>query len=417
MDQTQDEKKRRLYLIITVVLSVSTLCFFKYFAFLNQTLIQSLAWTGLQWEVPTWKILLPLGISFYTFQTLGYLFDVYHQKFKAERSLKYYLLFVSFFPTIISGPIERASNMIPQYKKGTEFSYLNAVAGLKWMLWGYFIKMVVADGLGAYVDEIYLRVQIQTSKSLLLVIFLYPLQLYCDFAGYSAIALGTAKTLGFDVMQNFKRPYLFATSITDFWRRNHISLTTWLTDYIYTPLSISFRFYGTQGLVGAILITFMIAGIWHGAGWTFLVYGLIHGIFLSIDAVNQKRRKSFEKKWRLKNKWWYILITCTYTYLLVCFSFIFFRSNSLLQALQVMKSLFSNAGDLNLGMSSTRLAFSILCLGVVILSDFRDEHLSDRFLIFENKSRAIRWSSYVVTVLAILLLGRFGGDQFIYFQF
>ena len=361
--------------------------------------------------------MLPIGLSYYTFQTIGYLFDVYNRKIKAERTFKYYLLFVSFFPTIVSGPIERARNMIPQYKNTSSFLYGNTSQGLKWMLWGYFMKLVVADGLGEYIDEVFRNMQYHGSKTLLLVSLLYPMQLYCDFNGYSTIAIGVAKILGFDVMQNFKRPYLFSTSITNFWRRNHISLSTWLTDYIYTPLMIRYRDWGTVGLVGSILFTFLIAGIWHGAGWTFVIYGLIHGIVLSFDAVNQKRRNKFEKKWRLKDRWWYIGFTCLVTYVIVCFSFIFFRSNSLYVASSFIHRIITESGILYLGSSSARFGFSILTLAMVVLSDFRDEYHQSRMLLYDNKLRIIRWTSYLVTLFLLLLLGNFGSDKFIYFQF
>lgn len=417
IENSTDEKKRKLYLILTVILSVSTLSLFKYYYFINQTIFTALTWMGIRWNFPEIKLLLPLGISYFTFQTLGYLFDVYNHTTKAEQSFKYYLLFVSFFPTIVSGPIERSGNMIPQYKKGATFAYMNVVQGLKWMLWGYFMKLVVADGLGNYVDEIYGSAQFQSSPTLLFVVVLYPMQLYCDFNGYSNIAIGVAKILGFEVMQNFRRPYLFSTSITNFWRRNHISFSTWLTDYIYTPLTIKYRYWGMKGLVLSVIITFLIAGIWHGAGWTFVIYGLIHGIMLSFEAVNQKRRNKFEKKWSIKESWWYIGITCIFTYALVCFSFVFFRSSSIHDASTVIATIFSNNGVLNLGGSTARLAFSLATLAMVILTDFRDEYHPSKILLFESKFRTIRWSAYITTALLLLLLGNFGSDKFIYFQF
>jgi D-alanyl-lipoteichoic acid acyltransferase DltB (MBOAT superfamily) len=307
--------------------------------------------------------------------------------------------------------------MIPQYKKGSSFEYNNVVQGLKWILWGYFIKLVVADGLGNYIDEMYRNPVYQSSKTLFLVTFLYPLQLYCDFNGYSNIAIGVAKILGFDVMQNFRRPYLFSTSITNFWRRNHISLTTWLTDYIYSPLTIKYRYWGKSGLVTSIIITFLIAGIWHGAAWTFVIYGLIHGFMLSFDVISQKKRNKFEKRWSLNNRRWYLGFTCLVTYFLVCFSFIFFRSNSVHSASTVIHNLFLNHGPLNLGSSTVRLAFSVATLAMVVLSDFRDEYYQSKILLFENRFRIIRWSAYISIILLILLLGNWGSDQFIYFQF
>jgi D-alanyl-lipoteichoic acid acyltransferase DltB (MBOAT superfamily) len=417
IESSSDDRKRRGLLISTITLSVLTLGFFKYYSFINETTFSILTWLGFRWSFPEIKLLLPIGISYYTFQTIGYLFDVYNRSIKAERTFKYYLLFVSFFPTIVSGPIERAKNMIPQFKNTSSFLYRNASQGLKLMLWGYFMKLVVADGLCEYIDEIYRNAQNHGGKTLLLVSLLYPMQLYCDFNGYSTIAIGVAKILGFDVIQNFRRPYLFSTSITNFWRRNHISLTTWLTNYIYTPLTIRYRDWGTTGLVASIILTFLIAGIWHGAGWTFVIYGLIHGTVLSFDAVNQKRRNKFEKKWGLKDRWWYIGFTCLVTYLIVCFTFIFFRSNSLYTATSFTHRIFTESGILYLGSSSARFGFSILTLAMVVLSDFRDEYHQSKLLLYDNKLRIIRWTSYLVTLFLLLLLGNFGSDKFIYFQF
>jgi D-alanyl-lipoteichoic acid acyltransferase DltB (MBOAT superfamily) len=218
-------------------------------------------------------------------------------------------------------------------------------------------------------------------------------------------------------MQNFKRPYLFATSITDFWRRNHITLTKWLTDYIFTPLSIKYRNWGNVGLVTAVMITFLISGIWHGAAWTFVIYGLLHGTMLSFDAVNLRKRNKFEKKYGLKNRWWYIGFTGLLTYIFVCFSFVFFKSNSLKDAYIVLIHIFTFPGNLELGGSSARLGFSLATLFLVLLIDYRDEYYPTKFLIFENKFRIIRWSAYILVMLLILLLGNFESNKFIYFQF
>lgn len=415
--RASDGHKRKVFVTFLVGCLVFSLLIFKYYTFINQNVSHLLALFGLKMQIPKMVWLLPLGISYFTFQAIGYLMDVYRRRIEAEKSPGYLLLFLSFFPTVVSGPIERAGNMLVQYRNPGHFVYDNAVAGLRLMLWGYFTKLVVADGLGVYIDEIYSGIDAQNASTLWLVVLLYPLQLYCDFSGYSNIAIGTAKILGIDVMQNFRRPYLFADSITNFWRRNHISLTTWLTDYIYTPLTIRFRQYEKAGVVLAVVITFLIAGIWHGAAWTFVVYGLIHGILLGTEAYNQKKRSKWEKRNKLKQKIWYIALTCLVTYLLVCFSFIFFRSSSLTVAADVLRNLFSHPGRIFFGSSSARLGFSLLTLILVMLSDFRDEYFPSRFRLFENKHRAIRWISYFAILFLILLLGNFNSQHFIYLQF
>jgi D-alanyl-lipoteichoic acid acyltransferase DltB (MBOAT superfamily) len=307
--------------------------------------------------------------------------------------------------------------MITQYKNPAAFRYSDTVQGLRWMLWGYFMKLVVADGLGNYINEIYRNSTFQNSSTLILAVVLYPLQLYCDFNGYSSIAVGMARILGINVMQNFRRPYLFADSIADFWRRNHISLSTWLMDYIFTPLTIRFRQSGLAGLTFAAVLTFTIAGLWHGSAWNYVIYGLLHGILLSFEILTNKNRKKLERKWNLKSRIWYIGLTCIATYILVCMTFIFFRSNTAEQALRIFRNISHWGGTIYLGSSSTRLAFSVMALILIILSDFRDEFLPGKIVFFENNSRAVRWTSYIAIVLMILLLGNFSSEQFIYLQF
>jgi D-alanyl-lipoteichoic acid acyltransferase DltB (MBOAT superfamily) len=417
IQDTQNPKVRKLYFFLSVTILVLTLFIFKYYDFLNYNIYKLFSLTGLAIRLPEFKLLLPLGISYYTFQSIGYLTDIYTGRIEAEKNFKYCLAFISFFPTIVSGPIERAGNMINQYKNPVSFRYSDTVQGLRWMLWGYFMKLVVADGLGIYINEIFGNSTFQNSSTLILTVVLFPLQLYCDFNGYSSIAVGMAKILGINIMHNFRRPYLFADSIADFWRRNHISLSTWLMDYIYNPLTIRFRQFGIAGLTFASVITFMLAGLWHGSAWNYVIYGSLHGVLLSFEILTNKKRKKFEREWNLKNRMWYIGLTCIGTYFLVCVTFIFFRSNTVGQALGIFKNISDWGGTVYLGSSAARLAFSVLALILVILSDFRDEFFPGQIVFFENKLRAVRWASYIAVVLMILLLGNFNSEQFIYLQF
>jgi D-alanyl-lipoteichoic acid acyltransferase DltB (MBOAT superfamily) len=283
------------------------------------------------------------------------------------------------------------------------------------MLWGYFMKLVVADRLGIYVDAIYNNISQHNGTSLLFASCLYPFQLYADLGGYSLIAIGTAKILGINVMQNFRQPF-FATSMSEFWRRWHISLISWLTDYVYTPLSFRFRNIGIWGIVFALLITFMISGIWHGAELTFLVWGMMQGIFLSIEALTNKKKGMFEKKHNLTGKWCYIFAGICLTYILFTASQIFGRSSNLNDSFLVFKKIFTTSGSLFIGPPST-LIYSLLGLFMLLFKDFTDEFMPSGVLLFENKHKFIRVMSYSTIIILILLIGVFDGGQFIYFQF
>jgi D-alanyl-lipoteichoic acid acyltransferase DltB (MBOAT superfamily) len=277
------------------------------------------------------------------------------------------------------------------------------------------MKLVVADRIGIYVEAIYNNLTFHNGTSILFASILYPFQVYADLGGYSLLAIGTAKILGINVIQNFNRPF-FSTSMSEFWRRWHISLISWLTDYVYTPLSFAFRKYGVWGIVIALLITFMISGIWHGAALTFVVWGLMQGIFLSIEALLKNRRTRFEKKYDLNNKIFYIFLGILLTFVLFASSQIFGRANNLNDALLVYRKIFTTSGPLFIGNPSAFI-FSLLSLLLLLVKDFTDEFIPTGFLLFENKKKYIRIIAYSSIIILILLIGVFDGGQFIYFQF
>lgn len=415
IDKTNVESKKKSFMVINIILILLPLFFFKYFGVLNNGIINLLVTYNLRWPLPEIKLFLPIGISFYTFMAIGYTVDVYNEEIKVEKNIGILALFVSFFPLILSGPIERAKNMLPQFKAQRKFDYSMAVQGLKLMLWGYFMKLVVADRVGIYVDAIYNNIGQHNGTSLLFASFLYPFQVYGDLGGYSLIAIGTAKILGINVMQNFKRPF-FATSMSEFWRRWHISLISWLTDYVYTPLSFSFRKYRVWGIVIALMITFFISGIWHGAALTFVVWGLMQGVFLSIEALTNKKRALFEKEHNLSKKGWYIFAGICFTFILFAASQIFGRAANLQDAFLVYRRIFSTAGSLFIGSKST-LIYGIMGLSMLLFKDFFDEFMPSRFLFFESRHKIIRVMAYSSIIILILLIGVFDGGQFIYFQF
>ncbi len=415
IDGTADESKKKHFMVINIILILLPLLFYKYFTVVNNELIMLLEATHLRWPLPEIKLILPVGISFYTFMAIGYTVDVYNENIKSERNPGILALFVSFFPLVLSGPIERAGNMLPQFRAQRKPDEVMVVQGLKWMLWGYFMKLVVADRLGIYVDAVYGNIVQHNGTSLLFASVLFPFQVYTDLGGYSLIAIGTAKILGIDVMQNFRRPF-FATSMSEFWRRWHISLISWLTDYIYTPLSFAFRNYRIWGIVMALMITFLISGIWHGASLTFVVWGLMQGLFLSIEALTNKKKIRFEKKHALQHKVWYTLLGCLLTFILFTSSEIFGRAPDLGGAFLIYAKIFTTSGALFIGEPSTFIFF-ILGLAIVLFKDFTDEYMPSKFLLFENPHKFIRIMAYSSVIILILLLGVYDGGQFIYFQF
>ena len=269
-----ERRRQRLFLLGSLLLNFGILFIFKYYNFLTGSIFSLLSWLGIRSAFPEFTLLLPVGISFYTFQAVGYSLDVYRGDIKAERHLGIYALFVSFFPQLVAGPIERARNLLPQFREIHRFDETNATQGLKLMLWGYFMKLCVADRLALYVDAVYNNVSQHNGTSLLIASVFFAFQIYCDFGGYSLIAIGAARVMGFSLMENFRRPY-FARSVREFWGRWHISLSTWFKDYVYIPLGGNRvgRFRHMRNLV----VTFLVSGIWHGANWTFILWGGFHG--------------------------------------------------------------------------------------------------------------------------------------------
>ena len=384
------------------------LLFFKYYNFLNESILSLLSFCGVRLEFDGLNWAIPVGISFFTFQAYGYLMDVYHKRIPAERDFLTYALFVSFFPQILSGPISKAKDLMPQLKDVNHpFVYKQAVGGLKMLLWGMFMKVVVADRLGVFVDTAYAAYAYQGGLTLLFTSFAYTIQIYGDFAGYSLMAIGTAKVLGFNLVQNFNRPYL-ATGITDFWRRWHISLSVWLRDYVYIPLG------GSRCAKGRsywnILITFFVSGLWHGANWTFIVWGLLHGLFQVVEKMCGWQKSTAQGMRKLGR----ILVT----FLLINIAWIFFRLPSLGEAWEVCKRILTmHSGEKDVYPTTSHLAFMLIGVLLLVGKELRDEFFPGRFPLFENRYLAIRWAGYLFVLFLILLIGVFDSGQFIYVSF
>lgn len=414
IDKSQEDKKKSRFMFINIIIVLLPLFFFKYFTPINDGVFNILDEYNVRWALPKITFLLPVGISFYTFMAIGYTIDVYNEEIEAEKNIGIVALFISFFPLILSGPIERAKNMIPQFKSELKLNPSNFEIGLKLMLWGYFMKLVLADRVAIYVDTIYSNLAQHNGDTIIFTSLLYPIQVYADLGGYSLIAIGISKILGIDVMPNFNRPF-FATSMAEFWRRWHMSLITWLTDYVYTPLSFSFRKYKVYGIVIALMITFILSGIWHGATINFVVWGVIQGVFLSVEALMNKRRNKFESRYKLKSNFVYVTIFIVLTYVLFSISQVFGRAETFEDSMTVFEKMIFERGRVFL--DKTTLAYSLIGIIMLMLSDFRDEYFSEKLLLFNNKHLPIRFLSYLSVCLLILWIGILNGGQFIYFKF
>lgn len=414
--KTSSERRKRQLLIADIIITLLPLFFFKYFNFVNEGVFVLLNYAGLHLSLPHITLLLPVGISFYTFMALGYVIDVYNEEVEAEKNFGTVALFLSFFPVVMSGPIERASNMFDQFKGKLQFSYEKVVSGLQLMLWGYFMKLALADRISIYIDAVFKNTDQHVGSSLLLAALMQPIRVYGDLGGYSLIAIGCAKVMGINVIPNFNRPF-FATTMSEFWRRWHISLIKWLTDYVYTPLSFTFRRYGVWGIVLALNLTFIISGAWHGAALNFLIWGGIQGAALSIEMLTRKIKDAFEDRFNLRKKWWYILLGCVITYLLFAFSLVFGGDAATVpEVTNILRKIFTDSIHLPYKDGDTML-YGFIAFAIVFIKDFMEEYYPGRILLFNNKNNTVRWLSYYCVIFLIFYLGIFSGEQFVYFQF
>jgi D-alanyl-lipoteichoic acid acyltransferase DltB (MBOAT superfamily) len=398
--------KKKLLLFCSVVANIGVLAFFKYYNFLAESFASFLGEFGFHSHVPYLKILLPIGLSFHTFQALSYTIEVYRGNQKSEKHFGIYALYVMFYPQLVAGPIERPQNMLHQFREKHFFKYDRVVDGLKLMLWGFFKKIVIADRLALYVNPVFNNVEQHNSLTLLTATFFFAFQIYCDFSGYTDIARGSARVMGFNLMLNFNRPY-FSKSIREFWSRWHISLSTWFRDYVYIPLGGN-RVKNLKRYRN-LLIVFIVSGLWHGANWTFVIWGFMHGIFLILGTFIKLPRQKFRMAGTISAQ--------LFTFLLVCLSWIFFRANNLHDALTIYKTIFSmSPGPLFLASPSTFI-YSIFGIFFLLLVEFKQEYYTHSFSILYNQYKLIRYVGYTVLILIILLIGVFNGGQFIYFQF
>lgn len=409
---TTRQAVKKTWVFISFAINLSILAFFKYYDF-------------------GYNVILPVGISFYTFQALSYTVDVYRKDVEAEKNLFKYALFVSFFPQLVAGPIERSKSLVTQIRKCHEiklFNYERITEGLALMLWGYFQKMVVADRVAILVTQVYDNYMYYGTVGLVIATLFFSVQIYCDFASYSNIAVGAAKIMGFDLMENFSTPYL-ARSIAEFWRRWHISLSTWFKDYLYIPMGGSRC--GTVRHYFNLMVTFLVSGLWHGADWKYVVWGGIHGVYQIIGRMTKKVKMKIYKLCGVNTEnFSFGLMQTAVTFALVNLAWIFFRAESIEVALIIIKRIFTRVDLWNLfndsiysmGLSRREFNIALFVIGIVVVADIIKRFVDNNvYHWLKNQGVVFRGLLYIAAVVMIIVLGIYGPyfnpTQFVYFQF
>jgi len=406
-----NEKKRKRLLLVTVGANLGLLGFFKYYNFFADSFINAFAYFGVDLDVHTLNIILPVGISFYTFQTLSYTLDIYYRRMEPARDLLGFMAFVSFFPQLVAGPIERAKHLLPQFYEKKSPDYAMLKSGLLLMAWGFFKKIVIADRLARYVDASYQDVNAVHGAPALVAAIFFAFQLYLDFSAYSDIAIGSARTLGFDLSPNFKRPYLSST-FGAFWQRWHISLSSWFRDYLYIPLGGNRK--GTAKMIRNIMIVFLLSGLWHGASWNFVIWGGINGLFIIVlDKLTKPLNKTILGR----------IASTVFVVLMWSLSLVFFRAQTLPDALHMIGNIGTgNTAELyNFGIAQPEFKFTIFLLIALVLFEILQETGKLVYDRFAQTNFIFRWAVYLSLAFGIILLGSYGigvnDSNFIYFQF
>ena len=439
MADLKEKVKRKKWLLISLFSNLGILFGFKYFDFVNDN-VQALfdQQFNIFDGILPFELLLPVGISFYTFQTLGYTIDVYNGKTPAQKHLGIFAVYVSFFPQLVAGPIERATHLLPQFFVEHKFSYSRVKYGLQQMLWGFFKKVVIADQLAIVVNGVYDNLDNYSGIVFVIATIFFAFQIYCDFSGYSDIAIGSARVMGFELMDNFKRPY-FSKSIAEFWKRWHISLSTWFRDYVYIPLGgnrvLKWRWYYN------LFITFLVSGLWHGANWNYIAWGALHGTYLIVAILLIKPKKYIIQITGLQGTFIYKLCQVLITFSLVVFAWIFFRvgsispdpitelpRNTISNSFYIIKNIFTDISSYTklqdigrefrgLGIQMSDLLLSIILIGFMEIYNLY-ERSRDVWEKLEDKPTWVRWGVYYILLFGILFLAPFSRvSNFIYFEF
>lgn len=408
--------RKKIWLWISIFINLGFLAVFKYYNFFTSSFAEFLNGLGFKVHMGSINVILPVGISFYTFHGLSYVIDLYNNKIKPERNFVNYSVFVSFFPLLVAGPIERATHLLPQISKPRIFNYAKAADGMRQILWGLFKKIVIADNSAEIANQIFNNSEQYNGSTLLIGAFFFSIQIYCDFSGYSDIALGTARLLGIELLRNFAFPY-FSRDIAEFWRRWHISLSSWFKDYLYIPLGGSKG--NTLQRIKNTFIIFIVSGLWHGANWTFIVWGLLNAIFIMPSIIFEKNRDNIEivAKGRilpsLKD-----IGAIIVTFSLTTFAWIFFRANNISHAIDIVTTIFSNsllAMPSFMGKTKALILLCIIFFFFIIEWRGRESQFAISNFVL-NWKRPIRWSFYILLIIVLLVFS--GKEQeFIYFQF
>jgi len=421
-DHTETKGKRRKIFFSGLAISTGLLLIFKYFNFFGNSIHSIFHLFGQKGSYTPVNIIFPIGISFYTFKTISYLADLYHGRIKAERHLGYLLLYISFFPQILAGPIDRAITFIPELKKRTHLDANRILSGFKQVVWGIFKKVVIADRLAVFVNNVFQNPEGQ-GINLIFGAYFFAFQIYCDFSGYSDIAIGISRILGYKSMENFNFPY-FSKTISEFWTRWHISLSTWLRDYLFLPIAYfllgKYRKEKTLGMkteslayVGGMFITMFLGGLWHGAGWTFVVWGVLHGVYLSFSHISKRLRKKLIKRVKLnKAPRLHKIIKIFITFNLVTFAWIFFRASGIGEAWIYIK-------NINFGMNGTGAGYIFLNLILILFLIVSEFVLKNRQSIIKRIKipLSLKVISYAIFICLIIILFMDQSQEFIYFGF
>ena len=430
--ERSEGKKKKYYLIISIVSTCLVLFIFKYFNFFNTNMDRVAKFFHWSYSIESLSIILPIGLSFHTFQSLSYVIEVYRGNQKAEKNFGIYSLYVMFYPQLVAGPIERPQNLLHQFYEKHKFEYQRVTDGLKLMAWGMFKKVVIADRLAVYVNEVYGDPHHYSSVPLIMATIFFTYQIYCDFSGYSDIAIGSAQVMGFTLMSNFNRPY-YSKSISEFWKRWHISLSTWFKDYVY--ISMGGNKVSKLRNYYNLFITFLISGLWHGANWTFIFWGALNGFYLIFGSITAKMRSKLnEAIGILKFPFAYRASQVFTTFCLVAFGWIFFRANNIHDAFYIVRSIVSgfkqDMSNVILNTNNMRLQLLYMSKSMWVLLTFISPIVVLEMVQYFQRNKKIRswvitkpaitrWALYVILIVSILTLGKYkdDGQQFIYFQF
>ena len=413
---TEYERAASALTSLGVGMGVGLLVYFKFLDFFIDEFANLLNTLGLHTNMSSFGIIMPLGISFFTFKLISYVVEIHRENIPASRDFVDFCVYVAFFPTIMSGPIDRPNQFLPQLRSVRRFSYDDVCEGLKRILWGMFLKMCIADRLSGYTDAVLDNYTQHNATSVLFAALLYSFQMYTDFCGYSDMAIGVGQIMGIRIRENFSRPF-WAQNIAEYWRRWHMSLTTWLTDYVFMPLNLAFRDWGKWGLYLATLLNLIIVGFWHGANLTFGLFGLYHALLLICVIAFEKRRKRLEKKYSLKDSPWWRYGRQLLTFILCTVGFLLFRSASCTDFYRTIGTLVSGGYGLPLLTGYIwHLAFAGLSIGILIIREYKQErHLT--WGLLHSPHYWVRIASVSALALYVLFCGEAENEQFIYFRF